>query len=74
MNEESIFAEAIQRETPAERAEFLDKVCAGNPDLRSNVDSLLEAYDEGQFLESPACGLVTLPSPGDALETNEVEA
>src|SRR6516165_4822331 len=56
-NEESLFAEALEKRDTQERAAFLDRACAGDPDLRANVESLLSAYDEGQFLESPAAAL-----------------
>ena len=52
--EESIFAQASEKKTPEERAAFLDQACAGDPELRKSVESLLAAYDEGEFLESPA--------------------
>src|SRR5262249_37730633 len=64
INEESIFAEAQEIQDPQARAAFLDSVCAGNPDLRKSVESLLSAYDAGQFLESPAPVLsATLEQP-----------
>src|SRR5262245_10006276 len=54
VNEESVFAAAMEKQDPQERAAFLDRACAGDPDLRKNVESLLSAYDAGQFLEAPA--------------------
>jgi serine/threonine protein kinase len=54
VNEESLFAEALEMKDPKERAAFLDRACADDPVLRKNVDSLLSAYDAGQFLEAPA--------------------
>jgi WD40 repeat protein len=54
VNEESVFAEAQEIQNPQERAAFLDRVCAGDPGLRREVESLLAAYTAGQFLESPA--------------------
>src|ERR1041384_5357446 len=37
------------------RPAFLDQACAGNPQLRSSVEALLEAdRDIGDFLEPPA--------------------
>jgi tRNA A-37 threonylcarbamoyl transferase component Bud32 len=39
----------------AERAGFLDKVCAGQPDVRAEVDSLLDSHSTaGDFLEVAA--------------------
>jgi WD40 repeat protein/serine/threonine protein kinase len=57
VNEESVFAEAQSKPDAQERAAYLDRACAGDPGLRRNVESLLAAYEEGQFLESPAPGL-----------------
>jgi WD40 repeat protein/serine/threonine protein kinase len=57
VNEESVFAEALEIQDSQERAAYLDRACAGNPGLRRIVESLLAAYEEGQFLESPAPGL-----------------
>jgi hypothetical protein len=49
-----IFQEALEREG-AQRGEFLDGACAGDPDLRREVDSLLLAHaGVGAFLEAPA--------------------
>ncbi len=52
MNEEAIFDEALEKKTPEERAAFLEKACADDAELRKSVESLLNAYDEGEFLES----------------------
>src|SRR5260221_10856909 len=52
MNEESIFMEALQKQTPQERAAFLDQVCGSNPELRYSVEMLLKAHDKaGHFLQ-----------------------
>jgi len=71
VTEESVFAKAMEKHAPHERAAFLDHACAGNPGLRQSVESLLSAYDAGQFLEAPAPGLnatmgltLTAESPG----------
>jgi serine/threonine protein kinase/Flp pilus assembly protein TadD len=65
MNEESIFIEAIQRDTPAARAAFLEAACAGNAELRRSVEALLRAHQRaGAFLEeAPAAGRLTAPAP-----------
>jgi serine/threonine protein kinase/tetratricopeptide (TPR) repeat protein len=39
----SIFGHAVERGTPAEREAYLAEVCADNPQLRSEVESLLQA-------------------------------
>src|SRR5262245_3989779 len=59
-NEETIFAEALEIDSDAERAAYLDAACAGDPERRRNIDSLIEAYAEGHFLESPANGLLAV--------------
>jgi serine/threonine protein kinase len=54
VNEESLFAEALAIQDPHARAVFLDQACAGHPEVRRNVESLLAAYGAGEFLEAPA--------------------
>jgi serine/threonine protein kinase len=51
---EELFQLALEREAK-ERSVFLDEACAGDPDLRREVESLLE-YDEtaSSFMETPA--------------------
>jgi serine/threonine protein kinase len=49
-----LFQAAIERE-PSERAAFLDEACAGDPDLRKEVESLLACDEKGSSLiEGPA--------------------
>jgi serine/threonine protein kinase/Tol biopolymer transport system component len=49
-----VFEGALERHG-AERAEFLERVCAGDVALREEVESLLRSYREaGSFMESPA--------------------
>ena len=38
--EESIFAQALEIDSPAERAAFLDRACGQNPALRAEVEAL----------------------------------
>ena len=55
MNERDIFHAAVELTDGAERAAFLEKVCAGNASLKQDVEALLQVYpDLGTFLESPA--------------------
>ncbi len=52
-----IFAEALRLRNPAERAAFLDRVCAGKRALRQEVESLLAAYEKaGDFLDQACAG------------------
>jgi hypothetical protein len=36
---QTIFLAAVEKETPAERAAFLDEACIGNPVLRARLDA-----------------------------------
>src|SRR5262245_30890601 len=54
MTEETIFAEAIEKSTPAERAAFLDAACAGDAALRQRVEALLQSHAREDFLKTPA--------------------
>ena len=47
MNELDLFTEALSRTDLAERAEFLDQACAGNPELRRRLDALLAGPAKG---------------------------
>ena len=51
---EAIFQAALDRDVSAREA-YLDQTCAGDPELRREVDSLLSAHQpDDQFLESSA--------------------
>ncbi len=55
MNERDIFLAAIEIADAAERAAYVDEVCAGDAELRVQVQELLRTHAESsQFLESPA--------------------
>jgi hypothetical protein len=45
VTDESIFAAALAIPDPAGRAAFLDRACAGRPELRREVEELLAAAD-----------------------------
>src|SRR5262245_51370253 len=54
MTDESLFGRARQS-NPSERAALLDRECAGNPELRSRIESLLAADAKSSFtIDSPA--------------------
>jgi serine/threonine protein kinase/dienelactone hydrolase len=58
---ETIFGAALDL-PPGDRAAFLKSACAGAPDLREEIDSLLADFDRmGSFLGEPALG--GSPSP-----------
>ena len=58
MNERDIFHAAVEIADPAERTDYLEKVCAGDPSLKRHVEGMLQLYPRlGTFLESPAVEL-----------------
>src|SRR5688572_7729724 len=63
MNEDSIFAVALEKASPAEREAYLNEACAGNAELRAQVEELLKANaDAGSFLDRPPAELdATIP-------------
>ena len=64
MDEESIFAAALECKSGAERAAFLDGACGGDQDLRRRVDALLSSHEEaGTFLNEPAAPVATVDQP-----------
>ena len=42
----ALFLEAVERHAPDQWPAFLDRACAGRPELRSRVEALLEAHRE----------------------------
>jgi uncharacterized protein (TIGR03067 family) len=64
MTEETVFAIALDKRTPAERSAYLDEACAGSPALRRRVEALLRSHDEaGSFLGRPAVEQVVAARP-----------
>jgi eukaryotic-like serine/threonine-protein kinase len=52
---EAIFFAALEKQSPAERAAYLDEACADNRDLRDRVERMLAAQvNAASFLEVPA--------------------
>src|SRR5882724_11889795 len=53
MQEQSIFIEALEKQVPAERAAFLERVCGDDLALRQRIEKLLQRHHKaGSFLES----------------------
>src|SRR5262249_6689131 len=51
----AIFMAALEKPPAADRAAFLDEVCAGDPVLRQRVDALFHAHDrKDRLLDQPA--------------------
>lgn len=54
---EGLFLAALEKRTPAERAQFLDETCGADLEQRRRVEALLLAYDDaGSFLEKSPVG------------------
>ena len=57
LNARTLFDQAAEITSEAERKAYLDEACAGAPEIRQQVDALLHAYaNAGSFLEQPAMG------------------
>jgi len=66
---ESIFSAALQKESAEERAAFVNEACAGNDDLRLQVERLLSAVPKvGSFLERPFAPTEDEPGVGAGQE------
>lgn len=65
MDECQIFARALMLTTSAERAAYLDAVCAANPQQRAEVEALLQAHacDPGFLEQSVGSIMDTVNSP-----------
>jgi hypothetical protein len=74
MNEESLFAAALHVAGP-ERAAYLDRACANDPDLRRRVERLLAAEHGPGILDRPKAlplsGLFRIEAPLTAEQAGE---
>ena len=59
MNEEALFDAAIAISDLSDRNAFLDRECAGDPELRGAVERLLSCHDASNPLDRPAFELAT---------------
>src|SRR5262245_24786593 len=54
-SERSVFLEALEQQSPQQRAAFLETACAGDTALRQRVEALLKSHNEmGGFLDKLA--------------------
>jgi hypothetical protein len=58
VTDESVFAAALAIGSPADRAAFLDRACAGAPARRAELESLLAAHAAPNPLDRPPAALV----------------
>ena len=56
---QAVFLAAVESKDPAERAEILNAQCAGDAELRSRVEALLQAHDQSN--ELPGVGPLDFP-------------
>ena len=64
-----LYQAAVDHESN-QRAAFLDRACAGDTDLRREVDSLIAAHDQaGSFITEPALKLAAKSLAGDQTST-----
>jgi serine/threonine protein kinase len=57
----SIFADALEKQTPAERKAYLSMACSGDTALRQRIEALLQAYEEAN--DVPDTPIVSLDLP-----------
>ncbi len=69
-NEDTLFEAARNLPSAASRRAFLDEACAGDPELRARIESLLEAGSQAESFFKDAARF-DLPSPGDAAAPEE---
>src|SRR5262245_7824578 len=75
MNEESLFAAALEKPTPVERRAFLDVACAGDVALQQRLGRLLAADERTSgILEGGPAGFVTTPPVREALAADTLFA
>jgi serine/threonine protein kinase len=54
MTEETVFAAALEKRDPAERAAFLDQACGQDAEMRRRIEALLQSHEQASgFLEAP---------------------
>src|SRR5262245_60170670 len=65
----TLFGKALEIDSPAERAAFLDAACGDNAALRAEMDALLRALDQaGSFMKQLAA-----PVPPETVEFAAIE-
>ncbi len=72
MNEESLFAAALEKESPTERRAFLDEACAGDLALRQRLEQLLasDAKARGILEAGPVVAAINSLSPSSLLSVD----
>jgi serine/threonine protein kinase/tetratricopeptide (TPR) repeat protein len=73
MPEDTLFHEALAKPA-ADRAAFLDKACAGQPQLRAAVEALLAAHEAASGVLNPPAGASLEGTRTDAPEPHNADA
>jgi serine/threonine protein kinase/tetratricopeptide (TPR) repeat protein len=58
MTDETLFAEALERPSAADRRAFIDVACAGDPSQRQRLDALLAGHDRATGILDGSTGLL----------------
>ena len=62
----AVFFAALEKASPAEQSAYLDGACAGDADLRREVEGLLRAHDRPDpLLDQPAAQLLAAEDGAD---------
>src|SRR4051812_13631062 len=65
----AVFLAALEKDTPTDRAVYLDEVCAQDPALRQRVEMLLRTHDApSRLLDQPAMQLLAAQEDAAALD------
>src|SRR5262249_37185201 len=71
---EALFFAALEKETEAERAAYLDSACGGDAELRRQVEKLLRAHPRvGDFLKKPVVERLAV-APDQPDDTQQLDA
>jgi len=73
MNERAIFEAAVEISDPAARQTYLAQACAGNPELRQQVEALLTYHAASEFLNTPAIEQMSAPPIAMGVQAGSTE-
>ena len=69
MDEQSIFLEALEKDSPEAQGQWLAEACGSDLQLKSRIETLLQRHAEANsFLEKPAPGLEATILPNSSRE------